>query len=240
MLRIDGHVLKAYGNASRYESALAGARGAPAAVPTARFELALRDLQLIVQSAVDGAPPRDAVGSAARAGELLRQLHSARADGLEVARPERELAIARHHADLAATVVPALGPRLEVLLERLADRLPQTRAVVPAHGDFRVDRCLVAGDDVWLIGFDGMCLAPPALDVGSYAADVVGGGGDGEALAAVLEPLVEGYGGRPEALEWYVATAILKRATDPFGRLVPEWPARVEAAVRAAEGALRA
>ena len=106
---------------------------------------------------------------------------------------------------------------------------------MPAHGDFHVDQLLV-GDGIAVIDFDGMCLAAPALDLATYAADVVRGrDGDLEAVHAVLERCSTGYGGRPEALDWHLAAAILGRAAHPFHRQVPGWPERVEAMVAAAE-----
>src|SRR6185312_2624745 len=47
--------------------------------------------------------------------------------------------------------------------------------------------------------------------------DVVRGrAADGERLAAVLD----GFGARPPAFDWYLAAAILARAAHPFQRLV--------------------
>ena len=57
------------------------------------------------------------------------------------------------------------------------------------------------------------------------------------AVAEVLDGLLDGYGGRPEALDWYLAAAILARVAHPFHRQVPGWPERVDAMLRAAERA---
>ena len=54
-------------------------------------------------------------------------------------------------------------------------------------------------------------------------------------VGEVLEPLHDGYGGRPAALDWYRAVALLGRAAHPFQRQVPGWPERVEAMLAAAE-----
>jgi Ser/Thr protein kinase RdoA (MazF antagonist) len=138
-----------------------------------------------------------------------------------------------------AAVLPHLGPRLQALVHRLSDRLPETEALVPAHGDFHVDQLLVDAGEIAVVDFDGMCLAPPALDLATYAADVVRGrDGDLENVHAVLDPLLEGYGARPPALEWHLAAAILGRAAHPFQRQVEDWPARATAMVSAAEASL--
>ena len=83
-----------------------------------------------------------------------------------------------------------------------------------------------------------MCLAAPALDLATYAADVVRGrDGDLAAVGEVLDRLLEGYGERPEALGWHLSAAILGRVAHPFHRQVPGWPDRVDAMLRAAEDA---
>jgi hypothetical protein len=89
-----------------------------------------------------------------------------------------------------------------------------------------------------VIDFDQMALAAPALDLATYAADVVRGReGDLDAVAAVLEPLLAGYGARPHALDWHLTAAILERTAHPFQRQLPGWPERTEAMVAAAEAA---
>jgi hypothetical protein len=90
-----------------------------------------------------------------------------------------------------------------------------------------------------VIDLDELCLADPALDLATYAADVVRGRtGDLAGVEAVLEPLLDGYGGRPADLDWHLAAAILGRAAHPFHRQVPAWPERVEAMVATAEASL--
>jgi Ser/Thr protein kinase RdoA (MazF antagonist) len=87
-----------------------------------------------------------------------------------------------------------------------------------------------------VIDFDGLCRAAPALDLATYAADVARGrASDVDAVHAVLEPLLEGYGSRPDALDWHLGAAILGRAAHPFQRQLPGWPERVERMVAAAE-----
>ena len=94
-------------------------------------------------------------------------------------------------------------------------------------------------DDPASIDFDSLCLAPPALDLATYAADVVRGRPtDAESLQDVLEPLLAGYGTRPEGLEWHLAAAILTRAAHPFHRQLPGWRERMEAMVSTAEATL--
>ena len=115
-------------------------------------------------------------------------------------------------------MLPALRPRVEALLGRLRRELPSELTPVPAHGDFHVDQLLV-GDEVAVVDFDQMCLAAPALDLATYAADVVRGRDcDLAAVDEVLDGLLAGYGGRPDALGWHLSAAILWRVAHPFLR----------------------
>jgi hypothetical protein len=67
---------------------------------------------------------------------------------------------------------------------------------------------------------------------------VRGRGDDAARVAAVTEPLLDGFGSRPDGFDWHLAAAILGRAAHPFQRQVSEWPERVEAMVVTAEATL--
>jgi thiamine kinase-like enzyme len=148
-----------------------------------------------------------------------------------VLRPEDLLAEAEERAHLAVTLLPALRPAVDALLGRLSAELPALDRAVPSHGDFRIGHLLAARDGLTVIDFDAMCLADPALDVAAYVAGA-------EDPDGVLEPLLEGYGARPQTLDWYLATTTLMHAVGPFRRMDPQWPERVEATVRTAMEAL--
>ena len=238
VLRANGLVLKAYGAPRQFEAALAGLRAAAAGpLRTGAFAGALPELRLTAQRVVAGRRPGSAAEVAAAAGALVAELQGAPIDGLAPAPPERLLASAARKAELAATVLPGLRPRVEALLGRLGRELPSGLPTVPAHGDFHVDQLLV-GDDIAVVDFDQMSLAAPAHDIATYAADVVRGReGDLAAVGEVLDRLLDGYGEPPQALEWHLATAILARVAHPFHRQLPGWPDRVDAMLRAAETA---
>jgi len=238
VLRGNGHVLKAYGAPRSFEAALTGLTS-DIPLPTAAFAGAVPELRLTAQRSLAGAPPAAAADVAARAGAMVAALQRAPLTTVPEAPPLRQLDAAIRKADVIAAVLPALRPRVEALIRRLADALPPADAPVPAHGDFHADQLLVAGDAIAVIDLDQLCLADPALDLATYAADVVRGrAGDRAAVERVLELLLEGYGARPAALEWHVAAAILGRAAHPFQRQLPGWPERVDAMVAAAEAHL--
>ena len=234
VLRANGHVLKAYGSPRRFEAALAGLRAAAESpLPAADLAAADPQLRVIAQRAVAGRRPDTAVEVARCAGALVAVLQTASIEGL---RPTEPLRAAARKAELVATVAPELAPRVEALLRRLEEEAPGESPLVVAHGDFHVDQLLIGEEELAVVDFDDICLAAPALDLASYAADVVRGrDGDGEAVADVLGPLLEGYGSRPEALGWYLRAAILARCAHPFHRQVDGWRHRVEAMVATAE-----
>jgi ABC-type multidrug transport system fused ATPase/permease subunit len=238
-LRVDGHVLKAYGNRESFGAALHGLRALPGVVPTARLAAQLPALRVVAQTRVCGRRPEPSPETHRQAGALAWQLHAAPVVGLPASGPEKELRAARAKARLAGRLVPELRPRLERLVALLEERLPAGGLPVAVHGDFHVEQLLALVDGgLAMLDLDDMRYASPALDLATYAADEVRGlPGDGEAIAAALEPLLAGYGERPADLEWHLAAVILTKACHPFRRLVDDWPARVEGMVASAEQA---
>jgi Ser/Thr protein kinase RdoA (MazF antagonist) len=205
-------------------------------VCAARFEAALPELRLTVQTHVSGAPLSSPAAVAEEAGELLALLHGSPPDGLRIRRPGDQLAAAAASARLVSRLVPRLSRRLEVLLADLERSTPDAGSLVPAHGDFHARQLLQGGDGLCVTDFDSMCLAPAALDLATYPAHLVRGGEDDlDEARAVLVALVEGYGTEPQGLSWYLATGILRRGPRPFRFLDERWPERVEAMVDAAE-----
>jgi Ser/Thr protein kinase RdoA (MazF antagonist) len=192
-----------------------------------------------VQRALPGERPTDPAAIAGAAGELARRLHGAAPGALPASPPADQLVAVRGSATLAAALVPEVAARVERLLDTLCERLPEPGGLVSAHGDFHAGALLARGETLYVLGFDGARRAAPAVDLASYAAGAASGdNGDGEARAAVLEGLLEGYGHRPDALEWHLSAALLARAADPFRHLSADWPARVDGMVRTAEEVL--
>jgi Ser/Thr protein kinase RdoA (MazF antagonist) len=122
------------------------------------------------------------------------------------------------------------------LIDGLEKERPPGADLTTTHGDFHVDQLMMRDGGFVCLDFDGMCRAPAALDLATYAADVVRGRSDDVAqVEAVLAPLIDGYGRVPDDLEWYLRTAILCRATHPFRAQVPNWAERVAAMVAVAD-----
>jgi ATP-binding cassette, subfamily B, bacterial len=241
VLRVDGHVLKAYASEQRYRAAESRLRAISGrlAVPTAPFAAALPDLRVTVQPFLHGHDAASARAIAREAGSALRELHGSQVEGLDRFPPARQQAAVATFGAMVKAVAPHLEGRVDSLVERLGRTIPEELPAVPSHGDFHVGQLRCCDDAVALIDFDEMTSAPPALDLGTYAAhELWGDEGDLAAAREILEELLEGYGSRPEGLDWYFSALILRRSSHPFRRFHPDWPGRVEAMVAAAESAL--
>lgn len=243
VLRLDGYVLKAYAKQAHFDRATERLRASLAigGVALPRLVCTLPEWRVTVQSALGGSPPTDAARVAPAVGEALRALHRSNVDGLTVNGYSERLHAAAAGGRYVAQIASWLTRRVEALLARLEDARPRDDAAAPAHGDLTPRNVLVGEGEVALVDLDRLCAAPPALDLGTYAARVLlGREGDLQAAHELLEALVEGYGGRPHGLSWHLTAAILCQAQFPFRYVRADWPERVEALVGDAERALRA
>jgi len=84
----------------------------------------------------------------------------------------REAKRARERAALIAAHNPSQEDAAQGLAEQLVTRLEalQPDAYRPAHGGFKASQLLFQGQRVFVVDFDGFCLADPALDVGYFLA----------------------------------------------------------------------
>ena len=241
VFRLGDHVLKAYRKERQFRSALNGliASSGFRSVEAPRYEACCPELRLTVQPAVDGSLPETPTEVAREAGALVRRLQRERVNPPRAAGPAAFLHEAERRTALVRAVVPELRAKLDQVLARLRRELPPEEDLLPAHGDFHVNQLLRVGGRLVVVDFDGMCLAPRAVDLATFLADVVRGRGrDLATIENVAEPLLVGYGRRPPALDWYLAAMILTRAPHPFHRLVPGWPDRVAETVAVAEEVL--
>jgi hypothetical protein len=243
VIRAGDVVLKAYAGETAFRAGVSGLRiaGGLGLGAGPRLHGALPELRLTVQSALDGTPVSRARAHdvAPVAGAMLRVLHDARVGGLRVASAQRTLASAARAARFTAAVAPGLAHRALDLLARLEEHAPDSGELVPAHGDFNVSQLLDVDGALAVLDFDEACLAPGALDLATYAANLVGGrAGDLARADAALAALLEGYGPAPEGLNWYLAASLLRRAPSPFRLHKKRWTARTASIVAAAEAVL--
>jgi hypothetical protein len=238
VVRLGDHVLKMYATPADLRAAEVAQRAASGlqSIRTARLEAVLPDLRSIAQPRLPGRP---FVRGPVAAGGTIALLHASPPARVPRATASSQLAAAASSARLTVEIRPALERRLQRLLLELEQRRPKDGVLVNSHGDFHTGQLLELDDGPALIDFDEMCLAPPALDLASYAGHFVfGAEEDLEQAREILEGLVDGYGARPPDLPWFLATSILRRAPFPFRFLDARWPDRVEGMVAAAESAL--
>jgi hypothetical protein len=245
VLALGDTVLKCYAKDSAFVAAAAAQQASSGlsslVVPT--FLGVVPSHRLTAQSLLRGRRVGAGPDAASAAGAVLAALHASdlRPDWLgvvPVARPEDQLTAAASSASLVVAVAPELQPRVESLLRDLEASMPEAGELVPTHGDFNVRQLLLVDGELAVTDFDEFCLAPPALDLATYVAYAVRADPAPPAAEGVLDDLIRGYGRRPPALGWYLATMMLRRAPRPFRYFEPGWPAGVEAMVGAAEEAL--
>jgi ATP-binding cassette, subfamily B, bacterial len=248
VLSLGGHVLKCYAKDADFFAAAAAleiSSGLDSVILRPQFEGALPSERVTAQSFLPGSSVDSAEQGATAAGRLLSTLHAAELgpawrELLPAASPKRQLAGAVASAGLVAVIAPPLRRRVETLLRELEQSIPDADELVPSHGDFNARQLLRVNGDLALTDFDELCLAPRALDIATYIAYVVRG--EPAHLATgetVLYALLDEYGRWPQAMNWYLATMLLRRSPRPFRYFEREWPERVETMVDAAEAALR-
>jgi len=114
--------------------------------------------------------PGDELGMAAHA---LARVHTSAVRPVGPPRTGADEATgARKRAALIATHDPAQAEAAQRLARHLATRLEALHpdAYRPAHGGFKASQLLFSSQRVFIVDFDGFCLADPALDVGYFLA----------------------------------------------------------------------
>ena len=161
------------------------------------------------------------------AGAMLARLHAAEVPG-DLAR-----SLAARTADpvvqgLAhAALLDELAPDLAERMRRVVAEFPGGASAMPvlSHGDLSPDQVLTThdGDTVWLTDFDRACLAPRAVDLGSFLAVLDD--------AAFLDGYRDGGGQVPpeDQLRRAVAASLILRAADPLRRASRDWKQQVSA-----------
>jgi len=160
-------------------------------------------------------------------GAMLAQLHAAAVPGdlarSLAARTADPVAQGLAHAALLDELAPDLAERMR----RVVAELPGVASAMPvlSHGDLSPDQVLTthAGDTVWLTDFDRACLAPRAVDLGSFLAVLDD--------AAFLDGYRDGGGQVPpeDQLRRAVAASLILRAADPLRRACRDWKQQVSA-----------
>ena len=171
--------------------------------------------------ATDRDPTQSTPDPIRAAGAMLARLHAAGvpddlARSLALRAPD-PVAQGLAHAALLDELAPGLAERMR----RVVARFPGAASAIPvlSHGDLSPDQVLTtrACDRVWLTDFDRACLAPRAVDLGSFLAVL-----DDDAF---LGGYRDGGGQLPpgDQLRRAVAASLILRAADPLRRASRAW-----------------
>ena len=177
--------------------------------------------------ATDRDPTQSTPDPIRAAGAMLARLHAAGvpddlARSLALRAPD-PVAQGLAHAALLDELAPGLAERMR----RVVARFPGAASAIPvlSHGDLSPDQVLTTrtGDRVWLTDFDRACLAPRAVDLGSFLAVLEDD--------AFLDGYRDGGGQLPpgDQLRRAVAASLILRAADPLRCAYRDWRQRVSA-----------
>jgi glutathione synthase/RimK-type ligase-like ATP-grasp enzyme len=106
--------------------------------------------------------------------EVLAQLHTSKVQplGSKIRTGSQEAKRVRERAALIAGYSPQQADEVLQLAQKLAAALEslQPDTYRPAHGGFKSSQLLFHSHHVFVVDFDGFCLADPALDIGYFLA----------------------------------------------------------------------
>ncbi len=147
--------------------------------------------------------------------------------------------------DAVAAVDPDLGVRAAELRDTVQGAVLELnwRSQV-VHGDFSADQVVVHSDGVTVLDFDRAAYGNPSMDIGSFAAGLLGLATEGRVplvrASAIANDLSAAYWRAmgfedPAGVRVFTAGALLMRAPEPFRLRVKAWPARVAALLDHAE-----
>ena len=203
-------------------------------------------LGVLVMERVQGAPLHDllsdsplaAQASCEQLGAALAAMHLHRRAPLSPRNISDDDDEVRRCISAAKTVSPAVGDRLETLLDIATSQamsLP-VGTVGPAHGVLRTDQAIVNDGRPVLVDLDGACAAPPERDLANLSAYLwwrsVRKPADGESLLAMAAAATRGWRGAPDApplddecTRAWRALSLLKIAGRRYRNLTrAEWP----------------
>lgn len=206
-------------------------------------------LELVVQAEARGTRLADLRGSDAFAGGVaqaaaaLAALHEAHPVPELALVPGGEPAVLAAGGRLLASVLPARRAQVERLVRAISGSSERLETL-PIHGDFYDDQVLVGATEVTLLDLDEARLGDPLVDVGNFLAHLSREGSLGPARERFLDAYLTLRPVREERVRLFEAAGLLKLAIEPFRRLRPDWPERVEelielAAERLATGSRR-
>ena len=165
--------LRARGGAAWTARSLGGVPGLPLALTE---DLGSSRDRVPARSGLDVVRPgsREAFAVVGRAARALAELHTSGLDSGDLNRrtAAEEAGRAAKRARLLEQHVPQLAPLVRRVTDALCAELAALPAdtVRPAHGSFKPSQLLVRDGALFVVDFDQVCLADPALDLGYFLA----------------------------------------------------------------------
>ncbi len=226
-------------------------------IPTARLLYRNVEEGLVAQELLvgDTLSHDDALPIVNDAVAAIRRLHDLNPTTLDpnstipTSDPSSLLATLKRPLNLVRFCRPDLADRIADAVGNLQTHLPTYDSSVLSHGDFNIGQLLRRPDgSLAVLDFDTLCLAPPAFDIASFAANVMSGRvEDFDDMTTIRDRLVEAYSETPESpesldgldglagLNWYLAAMLLRRLDRPVRRLKRDWNQRTEIILDSAE-----
>jgi aminoglycoside phosphotransferase len=182
-----------------------------------------------------------------RVAAALARLHEQSSKDLYTYAGPAEAKAAQQAARAVAALVPVLGTRAHTLADHLTGEFARADVTPCAiHGDFSADQVIQMADGRWgIIDLDTAGAGDYLADIGMFAAQLY----QEAALGRMTFPdarrwcdeLVDGYQqatGQPiqqRRLRTHLAARLLRLATGPFRKRIPEWDRHTTAVVQLAE-----
>ena len=109
-----------------------------------------------------------------------------------------------------------------------------------SHGSFAFDNIYQHADALHVPDVDHLCFAPRAYDLATFAVSTISGrSDDSESLVTVVDALNEGYGAgfglKGDAMNWFLAAAVLTSLDRPLNSLGRDWAERTSSLLSTAE-----
>lgn len=254
-LRFPEAFVKVYRDPAKALAASNALKVVGAHVPTAHHLHRNAEEGLVAQQLLNGSSilRNQSLDTVDEAAGFLAGLHDV---AVQTADPNRTTPVHDPSAMLSALgepikmvqlVLPHLSDRLDTLVGNLEKDAPTPGATVLSHGDFHVGQFFRthAGpkgqpkSELYVVDFDKLCLAGPALDVANYASTLMTGQpSDYDEMMTVSNRFCEVYPTKIDALPWYLAAGITRRIDRPVRRLEGDWSAQTETMLASAERCL--
>lgn len=235
VIRYPNAVVRVYNEPSDASRCVYALRLIDGHLPVARLTTKNEERGLVAQELRPGKPlqPEKAVAAGSTVGSFIAQLHKADTGTFD---PKGQLvhldramvlAAAQTTGDMVSFCVPELKERVDAVLAVLGSSADEQVPTVASHGSLSYGNIYQHGDSLHVPDADHLCFAPRAYDLATFAVSTISGRADDqETLNTVVQALAEGYGSNIDAMNWYLAAAIVTTLDRPLNGLARDWNER--------------